>query len=601
MKIKTYALIGLLLISFYSFNQVKELWGVTGAALGGGESGPGLSGTIYKVDINGDNHEVVHYFDSVNGELPQSIIQISSGKIYGTTYVGGTSYAGVIFEIDPVTGEFTKKMDFDTYNTGNQPVASLVETQDGKLYGTTQFGGAHHKGVLYEWDPVLNVFTKKRDFDGIGLGAHPGAGLVYGSNGKIYGLTAAGGDFGHGVLFEYDISLDSFTKLVDFDSLNTGMYPRSNLFETNEGLLFGGTRFGGLHNKGVLFAWDITSSSFIKKIDFDGELKGQNCSSIYQADNGKLIGTTFDGGLNNGGVLFEWDNNLSLFTKKMDFDTPYELFDGHTGCHPAARLMQASSGDLFGVTGEGGLNHSGVLFKWNINSNEYSNKVEFDYTNLELGFNPRSSLIEISVCRDSYSVATELYCRPLQSPSGNYLYDEPGIYIDTIANYCGMDSIITTELLESFETISASNDMMYSTSLSAHTYQWVNCNDYSIIPGATNPTYSASSDGNYALIITQDDCVDTSECINFVLSDFNQTYDSDLHIYPNPSNGLVNVTTDVIGGYISIYSIDGKIIKSGIYISSKETSIDLSSIKAGTYFLKLKGDNQEYVERIVIK
>jgi uncharacterized repeat protein (TIGR03803 family) len=41
-----------------------------------------------------------------------------------------------------------------------------MESANGNLYGMTMWGGAYGKGIIYEYDYVNNIFTKKLDFSG---------------------------------------------------------------------------------------------------------------------------------------------------------------------------------------------------------------------------------------------------------------------------------------------------------------------------------------------------------------------------------------------------------------------------------------------------
>ena len=56
---------------------------------------------------------------------------------------------------------------------GRNSVGMLCEANNGKLYGMTQSGGVNDKGILFEWDPATNTFSKKFDFNGSGNGLNP--------------------------------------------------------------------------------------------------------------------------------------------------------------------------------------------------------------------------------------------------------------------------------------------------------------------------------------------------------------------------------------------------------------------------------------------
>src|SRR5580698_8457135 len=90
---------------------------------------------------------------------------------------------------------------------GNYPIAPLVADAKGNLYGTTYeggnscLGGTNNCGTVFElvapaspsgtWrETILYAFTGGSD------GAYPAGGLIFDSDGNLYGTTELGGDLG---------------------------------------------------------------------------------------------------------------------------------------------------------------------------------------------------------------------------------------------------------------------------------------------------------------------------------------------------------------------------------------------------------------------
>jgi uncharacterized repeat protein (TIGR03803 family) len=533
---------------------------------------------------------------AINGENPNgSLIEASNGKLYGTTRDGGAYGFGVLFEWNPSSDTYIKKLDFDGVNNGKYPYGGLMETSDGKLYGMTPNGGLNDGGVLFEWDPLNDVYIKKLDFDGANNGQSPNGSLMEASNGKLYGMTSFGGTNNLGVLFEWDPSNDSYLKKLDFDGANNGQTPYGSLTEASNGKFYGMTYSGGVNGVGVLFEWDPSNDTYMKKFEFDVGNNGYiPFGSLMKASNGKLYGMTLYGGSNDMGVLFEWDPSNDSYVKKLDFD------GWNTGGEPYGNLMEASNGKFYGMTGFGGVYNLGVLFEWDPANDTYTKKLDY---NGENGSYPRNGqLIEVSVCRNTTQTISAVSCDSYTVPSGDEFHTVSGQYFDTIPNQCGSDSIIAINL--TITEVDYSMTLMNDDSLVANqvgaSYQWIDCGNGDVpIPGATNQSYVPTGDGDYAVIVTMNNCSGTSNCESTL--DIKESKTFDFSIFPNPSNGIFSIQTNAIGGTVSVISIDGRIIESNKLIQSKNTEMNLSKLESGTYLLKIKKENQESVERIVIR
>jgi uncharacterized repeat protein (TIGR03803 family) len=187
-----------------------------------------------------------------------------------------------------------------------------------KFYGMTRNGGANDLGVLFEYDPNTNILTKKIDFDGTTNGSSPYGTPLY-INGKLYAVTYAGGANNAGVLFEYNPVGDIYTKKFDFATA-TGSNPVGNLIASGNNL-YGMSNTGGANGGGVIFEYSLTTDTYTNKIDFDGTNKGSAPWGSLMLSVGKMYGSTYSGGIANRGTFFQWDANTNVFTKKADLTT----------------------------------------------------------------------------------------------------------------------------------------------------------------------------------------------------------------------------------------------------------------------------------------
>jgi uncharacterized repeat protein (TIGR03803 family) len=345
-------------------------WGLTAAG------GQNSSGTLYRTNADGTGLTVMHSFNVANGLgfYPSgALVRSTNGKLYGTTTGGGQDGKGTLFEFNPETQVFTSRFSFNGTN-GQSPWGAMVMAGNGKFYGLTVDGGAQGLGVVYEFDPSTGACTKKADFDGSAKGAHPWGSMVQASNGKLYGLTLQGGTNDNGVLFEFDPVSGTLTKKKDLSSIGiSGVF--GTLCSASNGKYYGVGETGGTSDKGGIFEYDVSSGQLVKVYDFTNSSVGDHPEgSLIEGSAGKLHGTTYFGGTQTTGVLFEYDLTAKTVTKKVDFT-------GTNGSSPNSSLMKAASGKLFGVTSAGGSAGKGVLFEYNPSTGQLIKKVDFTGAN----------------------------------------------------------------------------------------------------------------------------------------------------------------------------------------------------------------------------
>src|SRR6185369_11493986 len=190
---------------------------------------------------------------------------------------------------------YQKLYDIDTnyINGGGGEIIEgiLCEAPNGKLYGMTGYGGINDHGVIYEFDLTNNSYSKKIDFDGPVTGRYSRGGLTIANNGKLYGMQFEGGMHGGGTLFQYDPAANAVTDLFDFDT-PTGYEPfGNNVYQAGNGRLYGTTPIGGSSYDGTLFEYDLSNNIFIKKAEFN-DTTTWPISSMIESYPGVLFGMT---------------------------------------------------------------------------------------------------------------------------------------------------------------------------------------------------------------------------------------------------------------------------------------------------------------------
>jgi uncharacterized repeat protein (TIGR03803 family) len=115
--------------------------------------GPSNAGVVYKVDVANKHETVLYSFAGANGANPEGgVISDSAGNLYGTTVNGGASSAGVVYKLDTI-GQETLLYSFKGGTDGANPLAGLILNSAGNLYGTASNGGNSLTGVVFALDP----------------------------------------------------------------------------------------------------------------------------------------------------------------------------------------------------------------------------------------------------------------------------------------------------------------------------------------------------------------------------------------------------------------------------------------------------------------
>jgi hypothetical protein len=122
------------------------------------------------------------------------------------------------------------------------------------------------------------------------------------------------------------------------------------------------------------------------------------------------------------------------------------------------------------------------------------------------------------------------------------------------------------------------------------TYQWIDCADGSEIAASTAQTFSATTNGNYAVILNDNGCVDTSACISISsLGIMENGFGKDLLLYPNPTNGHFSIDLGEIleNITISITDLSGRLIQTKIYYNRQLVNLILEE-NTGVYLLSIE-------------
>ncbi len=320
-----------------------------GTTYSGGASG---AGTVFEVAKGSNTITVLASFDGTTAANPQAgLVMDSSGNLYGTTVNEGASGDGTVFELAKVGSTYsstiTTLVSF-TGSNGETPAGQLFMDSGGNLYGTTEFGGASDDGIIFELAKGSSTITALASFDGAD-GAYP-AGVMMNSSGNLYGTATDGGASGDGTVFELAKGKSTITTLASFTGSN-GDSPQAGLVMDSSGNLYGTTYSGGSY--GTVFELAKGSSTITTLASFNGTNGAGPHGTLSIDSSGNLYGTASEGGVNGYGTIFEVAKGSGTITALA---SP----NGSNGANPYGALIMDSSGNFYGATVAGGVRFGGV-------------------------------------------------------------------------------------------------------------------------------------------------------------------------------------------------------------------------------------------------
>ncbi|HLY01124.1 MAG TPA: choice-of-anchor tandem repeat GloVer-containing protein [Candidatus Cybelea sp.] len=318
------------------------------------EGGSNDDGTVFSIAPSG-TETVLHSFGgSGDGAYPEAGLLNVNGTLYGTTMEGGANIYGTVFSITP-SGKEKVLHGFGASGDGQYPVAGLINV-NGTLYGTAADGGADGSGIVFSLTPAGAETVLYSFKGGSADGENPSAGLVNVS-GTLYGTTYEGGANADGTAFSITPAGKEKVLHSFVGGPGDGKYPVADLVDVN-GKLYGTTEEGGpfcraSHYCGTAFAI-TTSGKFSLLHSFGSGADGGFPYAGLLNVNGKLYGTTADGGARSAGTIFS-------MTPSGKEKVLHAFGDSGDGAYPEAGLLNVKD-TLYGTTSGAGANNHGTVF-----------------------------------------------------------------------------------------------------------------------------------------------------------------------------------------------------------------------------------------------
>lgn len=315
-----------------------------------------------------------------------------------------TGYKGNITKYD-INGQNPVIMhEFTDFTTGKTPKGKLFLASNGKLYGKTIAGGnapnnwENGYGILFEYDLVLNKYRVLYNFNSAsGMTQYIGNGLIEPIIGKLYGSVG-------NKIFSFDLNTDVFTLLSG--DVGVANVIDGELMKASNGMVYGTSIYNycpnssatGQYNFGTIFKVNTTTNvlQVVNVFDCAGAGGGGMLPTggLIEGEPGKLYGTGGSAYSSEYGSIFEY--NFLTNTKTLK-----QIFDGNNlGSNPKP-LVNGGNGKLYGVCTYGGIitgfsnpsiyDYNGTLFEYDYVFNTITKIRDFGQEPLVLdGYHPTS-------------------------------------------------------------------------------------------------------------------------------------------------------------------------------------------------------------------
>jgi uncharacterized repeat protein (TIGR03803 family) len=319
-----------------------------GVATFGGANG---DGTVWELVKGSSTITPLASFDGTDGVNPYSGATLdANGNLYGTAHFGGANNYGTVWELAKGSSTITPLASFN-FTNGNAPFGGVIFDTNGNLYGTTAGGGVNGLGVVWELAKGSSTITPLASFNGAN-GVSPGAGVTFDSHGNLYGTAQDGGANGQGTVWELAKGSSTITALASFNGAN-GALPRGGVTFDAHGNLYGTAPDRGANNDGTVWELARGSSTITALASFNGTNGSFPSAGVTFDAHGNLDGTAAGG----GGTVWEIQAGSSAIATLA-------TFNGTNGFDPFSEVTFDASGNLYGTAFSGGANNLGTVWEF---------------------------------------------------------------------------------------------------------------------------------------------------------------------------------------------------------------------------------------------
>ncbi|MCJ8288130.1 MAG: T9SS type A sorting domain-containing protein [Crocinitomicaceae bacterium] len=241
---------------------------------------------------------------------------------------------------------------------------------------------------------------------------------------------------------------------------------------------------------------------------------------------------------------------------------------------------------------------------WPADGQTYTNSGVYSVTMTNTAGCDSTVSLSLTISGATSSSETISACNSYVWSASGLTYTNSGIYSSNLLSQAGCDSTVTLDLTISSvsATLFQTDNILTSSNANGGTYEWINCTTGAPIVGETGQEFIATTNGDYAVVITLNGCSDTSNCVTVENADIDQHFLESISLYPNPTEGKFTIDLGEFKDNVTIVLRDvrGRLLESNQYISVEMIDMFIE-YPTGMYFLEITSNNENAVLRVVLK
>jgi hypothetical protein len=216
------------------------------------------------------------------------------------------------------------------------------------------------------------------------------------------------------------------------------------------------------------------------------------------------------------------------------------------------------------------------------------------------------SVVTLNLTINNSNTGTDVAtaCNSYTWIDGNVYTSNNNTATHTLTNAVGCDSVVTLNLTINIVDITVSQSGLTLTANQVGgTYQWIDCNAGNMpIVGETAQSFTPVGNGDYAVIVTANNCTDTSTCFNIVVNSIPVAFaEMEVRVYPNPTVGEVTIEFEEVieRGIARLVDVHGRLLLQKSLDDVQVIQLNMNELPTAVYFLELQTSKGTYNKKII--